>query len=33
MHKKMVEDEEVRTKLKKTQAQKTQQNIYNQTIS
>lgn len=33
MHKTMFEDEEVRIKLKKTQAQKTQQNIYNQTIS
>lgn len=33
MHKMMFEDEEVRTKHKKTQAQKTQQNTYNQTIS
>lgn len=33
MHKIMFEDEEIRIKPKKTQAQKTQQNIYNQRIS
>lgn len=33
MHKIMFEDEEIRTKPKKTQAQKTQQNIYNQRTS
>lgn len=32
MHKIMFEDEEVRTKPKKTQAQKTQQNKYNQKL-
>lgn len=33
MHKILFEDEEVRTKPKKTQAQNKQQNIYNQTNS